>query len=110
MPCAAGCFRLAFEGGAGLLRSDLLIEFEESAAPTLTHLLAPWCNWLTRRPLKAESSGSIPDGATKVTFKRFLANIAIDGAMRVMQLRCKAFAATPRQLLSSYHGISLFIN
>ncbi len=26
--------------------------------------LAPWCNWLTRRPLKAESSGSIPDGAT----------------------------------------------
>jgi hypothetical protein len=25
---------------------------------------APWCNWLTRRPLKAESSGSIPDGAT----------------------------------------------
>jgi hypothetical protein len=28
-------------------------------------LLAPWCNWLTRRPLKAESSGSIPDGATK---------------------------------------------
>jgi len=39
-----------------------------------------------------------------------LANIAIDGAMRVMQLRCKAFAATPRQLLSSYHGISLFIN
>jgi uncharacterized SAM-binding protein YcdF (DUF218 family) len=27
--------------------------------------VASWCNWLTRRPLKAESSGSIPDDATK---------------------------------------------
>ena len=31
------------------------------ASPSLS---APWCNWLTRRPLKAESSGSIPDDAT----------------------------------------------
>jgi hypothetical protein len=56
-------------GVVGLLRSDLLIELEELAAPTLTHLLAPWCNWLTRRPLKAESSGSIPDGATRPHLK-----------------------------------------
>jgi hypothetical protein len=28
-------------------------------------IVASWCNWLTRRPLKAESSGSIPDDATK---------------------------------------------
>ena len=27
--------------------------------------LAPWCNWLTRGPFKAESTGSIPVGATK---------------------------------------------
>ena len=27
-------------------------------------IVASWCNWLTRRPLKAESSGSIPDDAT----------------------------------------------
>jgi hypothetical protein len=26
---------------------------------------APWCNWLTRGPFKAESTGSIPVGATK---------------------------------------------
>ncbi len=28
--------------------------------------VALWCNWLTRRPLKAKSSGSSPDSATKV--------------------------------------------
>ncbi len=27
--------------------------------------MALWCNWLTRRPLKAKSSGSSPDNATK---------------------------------------------
>jgi hypothetical protein len=27
--------------------------------------VAIWCNWLTRRPLKAKSSGSSPDIATK---------------------------------------------
>ena len=27
--------------------------------------VALWCNWLTRRPLKAKSSGSSPDIATK---------------------------------------------
>ena len=26
--------------------------------------VAIWCNWLTRRPLKAKSSGSSPDIAT----------------------------------------------
>src|SRR5882757_7597590 len=28
--------------------------------------LALWCNWLTRRPLKAESPGSSPGNATKI--------------------------------------------
>jgi hypothetical protein len=28
-------------------------------------VLAPWCNWLTRGPFKAESPGSSPGGATK---------------------------------------------
>jgi hypothetical protein len=28
--------------------------------------LAPWCNWLTRGPFKAESPGSSPGGATKL--------------------------------------------
>jgi hypothetical protein len=28
--------------------------------------LAPWCNWLTRGPFKAESPGSSPGGATKI--------------------------------------------
>lgn len=27
---------------------------------------APWCNWLTRGPFKAESPGSSPGGATKI--------------------------------------------
>ncbi len=27
--------------------------------------MALWCNWLTRRPLKAESPGSSPGNATK---------------------------------------------
>jgi Helix-turn-helix domain len=40
---------------------------EESQSPAGTSLTAPWCNWLTRRPLKAKSSGSIPDGATKLS-------------------------------------------
>ncbi len=35
-------------------------------------LLAPWCNRLTRRPLKAKSSGSIPDGATKTLYSQSL--------------------------------------
>jgi hypothetical protein len=46
-------------------KPHLLVESNMSAAPTPSSILAPWCNWLTRRPLKAESSGSIPDGATK---------------------------------------------
>jgi hypothetical protein len=29
---------------------------------------ALWCNWLTRRPLKAESTGSIPVSATNFIF------------------------------------------
>ena len=29
--------------------------------------MAPWCNWLTRGPFKAESPGSSPGGATKLT-------------------------------------------
>jgi hypothetical protein len=31
--------------------------------------LAPWCNWLTRGPFKAESPGSSPGGATKLSMK-----------------------------------------
>jgi hypothetical protein len=31
--------------------------------------LAPWCNWLTRGPFKAESPGSSPGGATKISMK-----------------------------------------
>jgi hypothetical protein len=31
-------------------------------------LLALWCNWLTRRPLKAKSPGSSPGNATKFLF------------------------------------------
>jgi hypothetical protein len=30
--------------------------------------MALWCNWLTRRPLKAESPGSSPGNATKPAF------------------------------------------
>ena len=29
-------------------------------------ILALWCNWLTRRPLKAESPGSSPGNATNL--------------------------------------------
>jgi hypothetical protein len=36
-----------------------------SSQPLPQPTVASWCNWLTRRPLKAESSGSIPDDATK---------------------------------------------
>jgi hypothetical protein len=32
--------------------------------------VAPWCNWLTRGPFKAESTGSIPVGATKLNRNR----------------------------------------
>ncbi len=31
--------------------------------------MALWCNWLTRRPLKAKSSGSSPDNATNLSRK-----------------------------------------
>jgi hypothetical protein len=33
--------------------------------------LAPWCNWLTRGPFKAESTGSIPVGATNFKSEDF---------------------------------------
>ncbi len=33
--------------------------------------MALWCNWLTRRPLKAESPGSSPGNATKFLNHRF---------------------------------------
>jgi hypothetical protein len=32
-------------------------------------VLALWCNWLTRRPLKAKSPGSSPGNATKINNK-----------------------------------------
>ncbi len=32
-------------------------------------ILALWCNWLTRRPLKAKSPGSSPGNATKIINK-----------------------------------------
>jgi hypothetical protein len=35
-------------------------------------VLAPWCNWLTRGPFKAESPGSSPGGATKLRSERIL--------------------------------------
>ena len=36
---------------------------------TMSNDVALWCNWLTRRPLKAKSSGSSPDNATKPLLK-----------------------------------------
>ena len=30
------------------------------------NVVALWCNWLTRRPLKAKSPGSSPGNATKI--------------------------------------------
>jgi hypothetical protein len=38
----------------------------ESRNGFLIRSVALWCNWLTRRPLKAKSSGSSPDNATKI--------------------------------------------
>ena len=34
--------------------------------------VALWCNWLTRCPLKAESTGSIPVSATRFSSRAFL--------------------------------------
>jgi hypothetical protein len=46
----------------GLASLDILTECEPY---WLGHFsVASWCNWLTRRPLKAESTGSIPVDAT----------------------------------------------
>ncbi len=36
--------------------------------------MALWCNWLTRRPLKAESPGSSPGNATNLRIVWFSAN------------------------------------
>ena len=38
---------------------------QQVAAGCSARVVAIWCNWLTRRPLKAKSSGSSPDIATK---------------------------------------------
>src|SRR5581483_6586957 len=46
------------------------------------NLSAPWCNWLTRRPLKAESSGSIPDGATNPSNQNH-SSVVVAGAVVV---------------------------
>ncbi len=35
--------------------------------------MALWCNWLTRRPLKAKSPGSSPGNATKINDLRITA-------------------------------------
>jgi hypothetical protein len=47
--------------------------------------LAPWCNWLTRGPFKAESPGSSPGGATK--FMLHLTSAGIKQYLRFSSIR-----------------------
>ena len=58
--------------------------------------VAPWCNWLTRGPFKAESTGSIPVGATKLNRNRnkMLKLLAILHEQSVDEL-CGNYAAIP---------------
>ncbi len=44
------------------------IDALERQASCVYAVLALWCNWLTRRPLKAKSPGSSPGNATKSSF------------------------------------------
>ena len=46
--------------------TPLLYSKDCTGENTLLSTMALWCNWLTRRPLKAESPGSSPGNATNL--------------------------------------------
>src|ERR1035441_2749110 len=64
--------------------------------PPAAATMALWCNWLTRRPLKAESPGSSPGNATKY----LLYNQLLTG--------CKGAGAKGASLLRGYFRDTLF--
>ena len=62
-------------------------------------VLALWCNWLTRRPLKAKSPGSSPGNATKIVIND------LPGRFEVA-FWC-LFARSGRKLMNSRHLVGL---
>ncbi len=62
-PCAVD--RPAVSSLPTLLPQPLSLLYSTGRSGFLYPFMALWCNWLTRRPLKAKSPGSSPGNATK---------------------------------------------
>jgi hypothetical protein len=75
LKCKAGCPLKAkcpgsshgnsTKSDSSLLLSHLGCGQHRVEVQDVVYVVAPWCNWLTRGPFKAESPGSSPGGATK---------------------------------------------
>jgi hypothetical protein len=67
-------FQLRADFRANQLENDLCCDIHSLSLLRDFEFLARWCNWLTRRPLKAESTGSSP---VRAILKNVTKNITI---------------------------------
>ena len=75
--------------GPGLL-------YSESRDGWSIRSVALWCNWLTRRPLKAKSPGSSPGNATKIYNKIDGLKAKAEGRSFAVFILAQLFAVTLR--------------